>query len=147
MSAKRVVVDTNVFVYSLYDDQSQHEASKRLVEQSKTDEVCFCITQQVLAELYATVTNARRVTVPFEAAEAAQLLEDILDRPGVTLLHQPLDTTTRWLELIKQHGLRGRNVFDAQLVAAMQANDIHSIYTYNEKDFQRFDGIEVRLPQ
>jgi hypothetical protein len=40
----------------------------------------------------------------------------------------------------------GGEVFDLQLVAAMKANSILSIYTYNREDFEVFSELEVVKP-
>jgi predicted nucleic acid-binding protein len=40
----------------------------------------------------------------------------------------------------------GSNVFDLQLVATMQANDIQRIYTFNTADFEVFPELTVTAP-
>jgi hypothetical protein len=40
----------------------------------------------------------------------------------------------------------GGNVFDLQLVAAMQANNVDRIYTYNADDFRVFPELVVVIP-
>jgi hypothetical protein len=61
-SPELAALDTNVLVYALYADAEHHGAARHLVEQARTPNAGLCFTPQVLAELYAVVTNPRRVT-------------------------------------------------------------------------------------
>jgi hypothetical protein len=40
----------------------------------------------------------------------------------------------------------GRDVFDLQLVATMLGNGVRRIYTFNAKDFEPFQELEVIVP-
>ena len=54
------LVDTNIFVYALYDEEAYHEACTILLLQAGDGQVQLALTPQVMAELYATITNDRR---------------------------------------------------------------------------------------
>jgi len=43
-----------------------------------------------------------------------------------------------WLDLLSRRPVVGGAVFDLQIVAAMLANDVRPIYTFNLKDFEPF---------
>jgi predicted nucleic acid-binding protein len=100
----------------------------------------------VLAELYAMITNPRRVSAPFTSDEALAEIEKVRALPGLTLLPVPLDVVDRWVALLRQHPVTGRQVFDAQLVATMLGNGITRLYTFDRADFERFPGLEVLIP-
>jgi predicted nucleic acid-binding protein len=92
------------------------------------------------------ITNPRRVSAPFASEEALAEVEKIRALPGLTLLPVPLDVVGRWVALLRQHPVIGRQVFDAQLVATMLGNGITRLYTFNRTDFERFPGLEVLTP-
>jgi predicted nucleic acid-binding protein len=100
----------------------------------------------VLAEFYAIVTNARRVTDPRPPQEVLDAIDRILAMPGMTLLPAPVDLVNRWTALVRAQPVTGSKVFDAQLVATMQGNGIRRIYTFNGPDFEKFPDIEVVTP-
>ena len=65
---------------------------------------------------------------------------------SLTMLPMPADVTDRWMELVRRVPVRGRDIFDVQLVATMQGNGVNRIYTYNQRDFQSFSELELLTP-
>ena len=51
-----------------------------------------------------------------------------------------------YLDLLRRHPVIGGDIFDLQIVAAMQANDVQRIYTYNTGDFDVFTELAVVTP-
>lgn len=51
-----------------------------------------------------------------------------------------------WRILVTQHSVRGVQVHDAKLVAAMLTYGVSSILTFNITDFGRYTGIEAVHP-
>jgi predicted nucleic acid-binding protein len=146
MSPDLALVDTNVLVYSLYLDSPQHEAAQTLLAKSLELDAGLCVAPQNLFELFAVVTNVRRVTLAFSPVEAIGLIETLLERPGIVLLPVPPDIVPRCLELLRGGRASGRQVFDALLTATMLGNGIRRVYTFNSADFASFDDIEVLTP-
>ena len=146
MSDDLALVDTNVLVYAVHQDSPHHQRSRALLDQAQAGEVQLFITQQTLAEFYAVVTDARRVTVPRQPAEALDAIEHFINMPGVSLLPTPVDMVPRWLGLMRQRPVTRGAVFDVQLVATMLGNGIRKIYTLNDSDFRPFDEVEVLSP-
>ena len=102
------------------------------------------VTSQILCEFYSVMTNPRRVARPRTAAEAMAVLADML-----TFLHVlsvPAGAIDRLLDLLRRHPVTGSEVFDLHIVAAMQANGIGRIYTFNVADFEAFPELSVLTP-
>jgi predicted nucleic acid-binding protein len=95
MSDERSLVDTNVFVYSLYPENEHHVKCKALLDRGQAGELALCIAAQVVGELYAVITDSRRVTNPFEPNEALDAIEQILAMLNMVLVPTPLDLVTR----------------------------------------------------
>jgi predicted nucleic acid-binding protein len=146
MSADRVLLDTNVLVYSAYPSAAQHTNSRALVESAKDPAAGLYVIPQILAEFFAVVTNPKRVTPPKTAEEALQAIEQFLALPGLTLLPLPADVVTRWIALVRANPVRGGEVFDVQAAAAMLAHGIMNVFTYNVDDFKGFPGISAKEP-
>jgi hypothetical protein len=146
MSADRVAVDANILVYAVYRDTPQHAASRAWLQRAARGDVEICLTSQVLAEFFAIVTNPRRVSDPRTPDDAVTAIEAALALPGAMLLAVPPQVTSRWLEMLRHHPVRGGAVFDLQLVATLAANGVGRICTFNGADFEGFPGLEIVTP-
>ncbi len=90
------------------------------------------------------MTNARRVGKPRSPAEALDAISDLL-----TFLHVlpvPAPVVESWMSLVRRHPVTGADVFDLQIAATMQANDVQRIYTFNTSDFEMIGEISVVTP-
>jgi toxin-antitoxin system PIN domain toxin len=141
------VLDANVLIYAMDADAPQPSASRALLEAASDPGTLLYVTSQVLCEFYAVVTNARRVATPLSPGEALSALSAILAFPGVYVLPAPVDVAARWMALLERHPVKGGDVFDLQLVAVMQANDVRRVYTFNVADFEPFPGLAVVTPR
>jgi predicted nucleic acid-binding protein len=146
MSPELAMVDTNVLVYSLYEDAPQYRAASHLLERAQEADAALCVSPQVLAECYAVITNPRRVSAPFTAEEALAEIEKFRAFPGMSVIPLPLDVVDRWIALLRQHPVTGRRIFDVQIVATMQGNGVRTLHTFNRADFAPFSDIEVLTP-
>lgn len=146
MLDRQALVDTNVLIYAFTKDSEYYKSSRELLNKAQEGELSLCITPQVLAEFYAIATDPRRTSVPQEPHETANVIDQLLAMPGMVLLSLPVDVVNRWTTLIRQHPVRGSDIFDVQLVATMLGNGVNQIYTYNRLDFEKFSEIEVLTP-
>ena len=146
ISPELAMLDTNVLVYAYYTDTSHYSAAFPLLDRAQDPGALLCVSPQVLAEFYAVITNPRRVNAAFTVNEALAEIEKIRALPGMILLPVPLDVVDRWVGLLREHPIIGRQIFDAQLVATMLGNGLTKVYTFNRADFERFPGLEALTP-
>jgi predicted nucleic acid-binding protein len=140
------VVDANILVYAVNADAPQHAASRALLEAALDPAVTLYVTSQILCEFYSVITNPKRIAVASSSAEAVQMILDLLELPGLHVLAAPAQAVTGLMELLKLHPVTGGGVFDLQIVATMQANNIQRIYTFNTGDFKVFPELAVITP-
>ena len=74
------------------------------------------------------------------------MILDVLELPGLRILATTAFAALKLTELLKRHPVTGAGVFDLQIVATMQANDVLRIYTFNGDDFQVFPELPVVAP-
>jgi predicted nucleic acid-binding protein len=141
MSPEPGLLDTNVLIYAMDADAPQHAASRALLEAARSGFTTLYVTSQILCEFYSVVTSARRVTKPISPDDAVRAISNLL--AFLTVLPVPAATVETWLDLLRQHPVRGGDVFDLQIVATMQANGIHRVYTANASDFRVFSDVTV----
>jgi predicted nucleic acid-binding protein len=103
------------------------------------------ITAQNLVEFRALATRpaaANRLGMtPAQASIEAQQIEALFPLAQELPAIYPL-----WRTLVDTHDVVGRQVFDARLVAVMQAHGLTHLLTLNSAHFQRFSGITVVDP-
>jgi predicted nucleic acid-binding protein len=146
ISVEPGLVDTNVIVYSINADAPDHASSRALLEAARIPSTELYVSSQIICELYSVITSARRVAAPCSPREALQVLSAILTLPGIRVLPIPAEALTALLEILRVHPLTGGDVFDAQIVATMKANNIQRIYTFNAEDFEVFPELSVVVP-
>lgn len=144
MSFEPGIVDANVLVYAMDADALQHMPSRNLLEAARVSSTTLYVTSQILCEFYSIVTNGRRVRKPRTAEEALNAIAGLL--AFLHVLPIPARAVEGWLDLLRRHPVTGGEVFDLQIIAAMQANGIHRIYTFNSDDFKVFPELAVLTP-
>lgn len=77
-----------------------------------------------------------------------EVYQDCLDILSMmSLLPEPEDIFERWLQIVYQQGVRGKQVHDARLVAFAQVYGIGQIFPLNAQDFARYTEASALLPQ
>jgi len=140
------VIDANILIYAVNTDAPQHAVSRRLLEAALEPTVTLYVTPQILCEFYSVITNPKRIATAFTAAQATQIIIDLLELPGLRILATPAQAALKLTELLKRHPVTGAGIFDLQIVATMQANNVLRVYTFNSADFQIFPDLQVIAP-
>ena len=128
-----VLADTNVLVYVTFSHCEQHAAARRRMAEFDQAAVRWWTTRQVLREFVA-VTTRTGFLEPLPPANRFEVAEE--DR-GVTAL---------LLEMVEKPGAQGRQVHDANIVAAMRRPEIPYLLTNNGSDFIRYQPWITVLP-
>jgi len=138
-------LDTNILVYAANEDSPYHTKASGVIQSINSGKLAACVSCQVLAEFYATVTNPKKVRLPLTPEQAFEAIEGYLES-DIPKLHPNAATFRLTLELAKRYGVTGLDIFDAQIVATMVQHKIRTLFTANEEDFTRFVEIEAVNP-
>ena len=133
-----VFVDTNIFVY-LHDDSEPEKKTRAdewvsLLVRGRSGRVSF----QVLQELYATLTNKRRLKV--DVAEARSIVRELA-------VWKPIAVDLAMLN--RAWGLQDRfplSWWDALIIAAAQTCECKVLLTEDLQDGQEFGAVQVVNP-
>jgi predicted nucleic acid-binding protein len=68
-------------------------------------------------------------------------------RNALVLLAETERIFEEWEQLVAQHQVIGKRVYDVRLVAAMRVHNVTHLLTFNTDDFKRYDEITVVNPQ
>jgi predicted nucleic acid-binding protein len=104
-----------------------------------------CVSAQSLVEAWTVLTRPAAANGIGLSPSLAKLEIDRI--MGVfTLLPDPPDLFPRWLDLCTTHEVRGRQAYDARLVALMLGAGITRFVTLNPVDFARFPMLDLIVP-
>lgn len=139
------LIDTNILVYANNEDSQFHSICKSIVGKAVNGKIKAAVAVQNLIELYAVITDKRRVEHPLAPTKAKELIE-FYKGSNIKVIaptSQTIDTVAR---LIEKHSPKSQSIFDYLLAATMLDNGVHGIYTANSEHFKHFDSIKVTNP-
>ncbi|MBK8023275.1 MAG: type II toxin-antitoxin system VapC family toxin [Chloroflexi bacterium] len=138
----KVFCDTNVVIRLNIVETPEHQQVKAAVARLLDDGNTLWISRQVLREFCMVLTRPQTFPTPPTAKEVvarARALSTLLE-----VADEPQQVTENLFRLIETIPMGGKQVYDANIVATMQAYDIRYIFTLNPSDFHRFsDYIHV----
>jgi predicted nucleic acid-binding protein len=103
------------------------------------------IVPQVVYEFWAVATRPVIVNgLGLTSAEVRAKLQGLLST--IRLLRDERTIYERWRGLVADRDVKGKQVHDARLVAAMLRHNISHLLTFNAADFARYSEIEVGEP-
>lgn len=133
---KKIFIDTNIWVYASYTQSPWHHKAIQKLNDLQAENCEFYISVQVLRE-YARVTTSEAVLSYTEILNNLQFF-----RNNTEVLSETSQTFIQLEQLISQYNIKGKSIFDANIVATMLEYDIKTLLTHNTKDFSpKYDEI------
>ena len=140
------LLDSNILVYANNVDSPLHEPCKKIVTDALLGRFPAYIAHQNLLELYAVVTDTRRVENPLSPECANTLINFYLTARNISILYPTSKTFSILGKLITDHAPLSHGIFDVVLVALMIDNNIRTIHTANMRHFSNFKEITAIPP-
>ena len=132
------LLDTNILVYANNEDSPFHIICKALVEKAISSQIRAAIAIQNLVELYAVITDKRKVEHPLSPLKAKEIIDFYKDQEAIQRITPTSQTFNTVTELIAKHKPKAQSIFDYLLVATMIDNGVYEIYTANSDHFKPF---------
>jgi predicted nucleic acid-binding protein len=130
--------DAMIWIYG-HDRKSPYYSSCRKVRNMIAGgEFKGCIVMQTAAEIVGAVSNPRNYRISgshIDFTSALALASDVLNTPNLRLILPTTTSLTRAIELCRKYNLKRKQWYDAVFAATLMDNNIHVLYTMNEKDF------------
>ncbi len=140
-----VLVDTNLLLRSLDPNHLMNASAVQSLTWLRGQGETLHIVPQNLIEFWNVYTRPLERNglgrTPEEASLEVQQLKSLF-----TLMPDTAAIYSAWEQLVSRYQIRGVNVHDARLVAAMQVHGLTHILTFNARDFTRYAGISVVEP-
>jgi predicted nucleic acid-binding protein len=140
------LVDTNVLLRLCKADDPQHGLVQAAVDRLFSAGTALCYTSQNLAEFWNVCTrpvdrNGLGLSIP-ETDRRARAIESVM-----VLLPDGEAVHREWRRLVVAYEVRGAQVHDARLAAAMLVHGVAHVLTMDESDFMRFAGVTAVHPR
>lgn len=140
------LLDTNILLYVSNPGSPEHAAAKAAVARLLAAGGRLAVAPQVLFELWSVATRPVAANgLGWSVAQARAEVEVIRSR--FLVLEEPRAVVDLWLDIVARHGLKGKRIHDAHLLATMKANAITRLLTFNAADFPAESGISIITPE
>ncbi len=142
----KILLDTNILVHG-YNKSSPHQKEAAvIIRRVMQGELHAYITPQVLYELFAVITNPKRVEKPVSAKEAADLCIDLWECNEIEKINPSGVAPIEVFRLAESLKLSKAKVFDCVLAVAAKEKDVDTIYTENVGDFKGYSFVKAVNP-
>ncbi len=140
-------LDTNILVYSTLNDfdATKHQIVTVLLDRLYSENTQLVISTQILREFYAVVTNNKYLENPLTPKQANRQIDYFKTVFGIYSID--LNVIKELQKIMIAYKVKGQNIHDATIAATMKANNIETIWTYNKKDFNKFEKINPIKPE
>jgi predicted nucleic-acid-binding protein len=139
MDAEIVFADTNLFLRYLTNDvPAQADLVESLLQRAAKGKVNLVTTGMVIAEIVWTLESYYEL----DKKEIQIMVLGILNTEGLEVIDSDLV-----LQAIVPYADKNVDFIDAFNAAWMVKNDVDKIYTFDQKHFNRFEGITAELPK
>ena len=133
--SRRIVIDTNLLIrYLVNDDARKAQIVDTLLKKAGKGDVHILMPSIVVAELIWVLESFYRM----EAAEIADLVDSILNTPGLTVSDDAIVRSA-----LKRYRTKGVDLVDAWIAAFAQEKGAHEIHTFDKKHFRGIEGVTV----
>ncbi len=136
----KIFLDTNVLIYLSCEESLFHKTSVDNFKEIKEHYELWTSTQ-VLREYAVVMTRKDFVEKPLTNRE---IINDLnIWMQTLSICGENVENVKILNELIKKYKVAGKRIHDANIVAAMIANEIKLLWTYNVNDFRSFKEIKI----
>ena len=141
-----IFLDTNILVYYTFKDFDpiKHLECRETIDKLRNANIQISISTQVLREFYAVVTGKKYFKSPLEPKVAKEQVISFSTQFNVLDINQ--DVLSQLIILIEKYEIRGQQVHDATIAAAMLTQSYNTLLSYNKKDFAVFQEINTIAP-
>ena len=146
VSNTRIFIDTNILFYANNPaDAFGAQAINRINELAEADNELIISTQVIREYSVVTLRNAQYHKLPMNASIRTVLNNIEIFRNDITVISENENTLDNWLALLPQL-TTSKDVFDFNIAATLQSENIRHILTHNTSDFNKFSTWLTVLP-
>jgi predicted nucleic-acid-binding protein len=135
---QKAVIDTNIIVrLAVNDDLNQRDACLRLLEKAKNKELALYLLPVAILETVWILEKYYKLP----KRQVKDFVEALLNTPEIICVMQ--DVFMRAIAVYEEKNVK---FADAVIGCWGLAMGIRDVFTYDEKDFRRIEGLKVHKP-
>ena len=139
-----ILLDANLLIYSFSSSSPHHALAHRWLENLLSSPRSVALAWATINAFLRVSTNPRAYAYPYTAAEAAQIISELLERPTIQVV-DPGDRYWRiFRDLLVDAQVTANLVSDAHLAAL--AIEHGALLCTTDRDFARFPGLRWENP-
>lgn len=138
-------LDVNVLLYASDETSPFHARAVGFLDRLAGGPGLVYLFWPTVLGYIRIATHPSIFATPLPVAVAAANVEGLLRLPHIQTTGEREHFWQIWREIASDGGVAGNLVPDSHVVALMRENGVRTIWT-NDRDFRRYDGIEVRDP-
>jgi predicted nucleic acid-binding protein len=128
----KLLLDTNVFIYDIDKSSKYHESANAILNSDNS----LYTTSKVISEYFAVLT---KLDIKFETIWSYFL--DI--KRNVSVLYPNKKSLLVFENLMQKYQPTGNRIYDIEIASVMIESQIPLISTFNVKDFNNIEEIEI----
>lgn len=140
----RLFVDTNVLIYATNASSPWHGLANAALQEARQLGIELIISTQVLREYLATATRLSGASSGIPLTDIFENLQTF--QREFTVVEDARSVAAALENLARSVAVAGKQVHDANIVAAMQIHGIRHLLTNNGDDFARFAQFITVVP-
>jgi len=139
----KVFLDTNTLIYQTFNDfdAEKHKIVNEKLSYFVEKEYSIFISTQILREYFAICTNGKIFKIPLTYEQAVNKVNEFI--ANFNLVCETNNIMTTLNSLIIKYKQDKQKVYDTNIVATICEYNIQKLFTFNTKDFKKFDEIEL----
>lgn len=142
MGVKRVFVDTNILIRATIMSAPLHKEAKQALDNLSSTDVELWISPQIIREYMVNTTREQSYSKPIPMPLVLEQIQRF--RTSFKIAEETTAVLDEMLTLAASMPLRGKQIHDMNIVAAMIIYQIPQLLTHNIDDFKQFtDYIHV----
>jgi toxin-antitoxin system PIN domain toxin len=138
-------IDANVLLYASNTRDARHQRAQHVLGNLAAGEGLVYLFWPVLIGYVRIATHPAVFEDPLAPDEAVANVGDLLERAHVRAPGEAPGFLSAYRAVTADQVVRGNLVTDAHLVALMRQYEVGTVISH-DRDFLRFDGIEVQDP-
>ena len=132
----KVLIDTNVLIYSIDEDSEFFDLSRKVLLDENNENYT---TSKNLSEFISVVTRIPNNSISIE--EAVSIVDEFTS--FIKIIYPNEESFLTFQELLLKYKPTGIKIHDFEIISIALANNINSIFTFNEKDFEKVSEIKL----
>lgn len=132
----KILVDTNILIYSIDEDSRFYSKSQKLIFASNFE---LFTSSKNLSEFLSVVTKVSASSLSIE--DALIVVKDFCNI--FTILYPTASSFPIFRELLQKYKPAGLKIHDFEIISIGLANGINQVATLNKKDFEGIKEIDL----